>query len=182
MIEIVKQVIKYYLENNKSPSLQEIQINDKSLLEISWTFFVTILKSGQIRWSAWYVHPQSNSALKDLISVSVQAISSDSRFSPLSQDEFEDINIRVDYIDGSSREFLSDENDNKKIEKLNPVNSWLLVIKKDHKKLAVILPNINPKLSTWKDLYPILSNKLWEVFKQEDYLIYKLNTKQYTDY
>jgi AMMECR1 domain-containing protein len=45
MVEIVKQIIKYYLENNKAPSIEELVVLDKSLVERKANLFVTLYKS-----------------------------------------------------------------------------------------------------------------------------------------
>jgi hypothetical protein len=49
--------------------------------------------------------------------------------------------------------------------------------------MAVILPNINPSLLTWEDLLPILESKFntkW--FKEQEYIIYKIETQKYDNF
>jgi hypothetical protein len=48
--------------------------------------------------------------------------------------------------------------------------------------LSVLLPNISATLVSGKDIISVLSQKLDEEFKQDDYIVYLLETQQFTDY
>ena len=66
----------------------------------------------------------------------------------------------------------------KNAERNNPVNFWIIAIKRDYEKMAVILPNIHPSLISGDDYLEILPKKLGEKnFVDEDYIIYEIQTK-----
>jgi tRNA(Ile)-lysidine synthase TilS/MesJ len=48
--------------------------------------------------------------------------------------------------------------------------------------LAVILPNIDPKLFSASDLKQALSNKLAEEFDINNYITYKIETQTFSDF
>ncbi len=172
MIEIVQQTIDYYLNNFKTPKIEDLEIKDTSLLEETWSTFVTIYKNGEVRWSAWNIKEIKNSIAEELIENTVSAISKDSRFEALKLDEQKDIKIRIDKI--SSRTILQD----KELLEVDPTKNWVLAIKKDYTIMAAILPNISPLLLSWEDMIPVLEEKLkTKEFKESDYILYKIETE-----
>lgn len=175
MIDIVKQIIKYYLENNKkTPTKNELIINDISLLEKKWNIFVTVYKNWNIVWNSWNIVELENDLVWELIQNTITSLN-DPRFEKLTLDDLDKLKIRVDVI--NNRILL-----NKKIEDLNPVKSWILVIKKDYTKLSVILPNISPTLVSGGDFVKVISKKLDEEFKLENYIVYEIETEVFSDY
>jgi len=59
----------------------------------------------------------------------------------------------------------------------------VIAIKRDYDKLAVILPNISPKILTGSDFIEILKNKLQEKkFDEKDYIIYSISTISESNY
>lgn len=175
MIEIVKQIIDFYLRNWKEPTLWDLKIDDKTLLERQANVFVTVYKNGEVRGSAWNVKELEQNLILELLKNTVAAISRDSRFDPVKSSEAGELRVRVDEI--VNRTVLSAW----EMKKLDPLKHWLLVIKKDYSKLAVILPNISWRLMNWEDFYGVLDKKLWENFKEEDYIVYSIETNIYND-
>ena len=177
MIEIAKQTIDFYLKNFKTPSIDELDIKDISLTQTNGSLFVTIYKAWEIRGSAWNIKEIKNTLAEEIIENTIHAISKDSRFKPVKLNEAKDLKIRIDLI--KSRNILQD----KEILQIDPIKQWVLAIKKDYSKMAVILPNINPSLLTWEDLLPILEAKFnvkW--FKEEEYILYKIETQVYDNF
>lgn len=171
MISTVKQTIDYYTKYLKKPEINELKIEDPSLLEKNWSIFVTIYKNWEIRWSAWNIKEIKANLVDEIIENTIQAISKDKRFKPLTIDEAKDIKIRIDYI--TNRRVLQD----KEILNIDPTKSWVLAIKKDYSAMAMVLPNINPILLTWVDLFPILAAKFnIKNFEEKDYILYEIKT------
>ena len=171
MISIVQQTIDFYLKNFKTPKIEELKIEDSSLLEINWSVFITIYKKWEIRWASWNIKEISSTLVEELIENTITAISKDSRFKPIKLEEVKDLKIRIDKIE--NRKILQD----KEILQIDPTKSWVLAIKKDYSRMAVILPNINPILLTWEDLIPILETKFnTKKFEEKDYILYKIET------
>ncbi|MGE4443446.1 MAG: AMMECR1 domain-containing protein [Candidatus Altimarinota bacterium] len=174
MINVVKQVIEYYLTNGTIPTKNEIIITDNSLLEKKGTVFVTLYKNGNIVGSSGNVVELENNLATELIQNAVFSLQ-DPRFEKLTLSDLEKIKIRIDII--TSRNILD-----KKFEDLNPAKSGILVIKKDYTKLSIILPNISSTLVSGKDFPKILSRKLEEIFKIEDYIVYEIQTQVVNNY
>ncbi len=177
MIEIVKQTIDFFVKNGKKPEIKDLEIKDKSLLEKKWALFVTLYLKWEVRGSAWNIKELKENQAEELIENTIFAISKDKRFSKISASEAKDLKIRVDFI--VKRNLLK----NKKISELEPIKSWVVVIKNNYSKLAAILPNINPKIINWTDFIPVLKEKLSEKsFNEDDYIIYEIKTETKTSY
>lgn len=174
MLNIVKQTIKYYLENGKIPTKNDIIITDTSLMKKKGIVFVTLYKNGNIIGSSGNVIELENDIVNELILNSVYALQ-DPRFEKVTLSDLEKIKIRIDVI--VNRRVLETS-----IEELSPAKSWVLVIKKDYTKLSVILPNISPTLVSGKDFSKVLSKKLEENFVFENYIVYEIETEITTDY
>jgi AMMECR1 domain-containing protein len=175
MVEVVKQIIKFYLENNRAPSIWELVVLDKSLVERKANLFVTLYKSWEVTGSAWNIKELEQTALQELISNTIAALN-DERFPNLTLWEVDKIQIRVDEI--NTRQVLSDW----EILKLDPIKSWIIAIKKDREKLAVILPNISPLLINGSDFEAVLDKKLWEKSEEKNYDLFAITTKQETSF
>ncbi len=171
MIQVAKQTIDFYLKNFKTPKIEELNIDDKSLLEKKWSIFVTIYKKWEIRWASGNIKEIKENTAEEIIENTVSAISKDSRFKPIKLDEVKDLKIRVDTI--TNRKILGD----KEILQVDPVKLWVLAIKKDYDSMAVILPNITPLLLTWEDLIPVLKAKFnTKEFDEKEYILYQIKT------
>ncbi len=175
MIKIAKQVIEFYLKNNRSPNIDELIVLDKSLVSRRANLFVTIYKWWIIHGSAWNIKELEPTALQELIKNTIEAMN-DSRFWSLVLSDLWDIQVRVDEI------IWRDVLNTSEILKLDPLKKWVLAIKKDREKLAVILPNISPLLVTWEDFMSSLSKKLDEKFEEKNYDLFSITTKQETSF
>ena len=172
MISTVQQTIDFYLKNFKTPKVEELNIENSSILETDWSVFVTLYKSWEIRWASWNIKEIKTTIAEELIENTIWAISKDSRFKPVKLDEVKDLKIRIDKI--GSRKILQD----KEILQIDPTKSWVLAIKKDYSSMATVLPNINPLILTWEDLIPILESKFnVKKFEEKDYILYKIETE-----
>lgn len=176
MLTIAKETIKFYTKYFKTPTITDIKFEDEGLLDRQWSVFVTIYKNWEVRWSAWNIKEIKWSIAWEIIENTISAISKDDRFSKLKLDEVKDLKIRIDEI--TNRKVLQE----KEILKIDPVKNWVLVLKKDYDSIAMILPNIDPKLLTWEDFIPILEAKLWvKDFNENDYIMYSIETETFRD-
>lgn len=176
MLEIVKDSIEFYLKYLKEPTLQDIKVSDQNALNQKWACFVTIYKNGEVRWSAGNIKEIEWSLAQEIIKNSIEAISKDKRFAPLTLAEARDIRIRLDII--QDRKILEEG----KILWVDPMISGIIAIKRDYSKLATILPNISPKLMTGSDLLHMLEAKLEEKLEEKDYILYEIKTKTDRNY
>jgi len=185
MISIVKQTMEFYLQKMRAPLINELEISRSELTTTKWSCFVTLFLNWEIRGSAGNIKEIKNSIAEELIENTIEAMVWDSRFDKVTIWESKEIKIRVDLI--TNRKVLARTDDEAKkwfetISKIDPVKNWIIVIKKDYTNTATILPNIDPKLITWKDYNGILSAKLWEAFDENKYIIYQIETKVESDY
>lgn len=180
MINIVQQTIDFYLQKIRAPEISEIKIIQTELTTTKWSCFVTLFLNGEVRGAAGNIKEIKASIAEELIENTVDAMVADSRFDKVNIWEAKNIKIRVDLI--TNRRVLARTDDEAKkwvetVSKIDPVKNWIIVIKKDYSKTATILPNIDPKLISWKDYTNVLSAKLGEPFDENKYIIYEIETK-----
>jgi len=153
MKEIVSQILEQYFAKMREPKLEELNVDEK-YTNMKACCFVTLYINGEIHGSAWNVKEIHPNVAQELLDNTMQALTEDKRFSPITLGESEKIQFRVDTI--SNREMIS----LKDISDCDPSKLGIIAINRNYEKLAVILPNISPKLMTWEDLIPVLENKL----------------------
>ena len=177
MIDIVEQTIKNFATHGKAPELDKLKIADVTLKERKGSVFVTLYSKWEVRGSAGNIKPIEPTMLEEIILSTTSALSTDDRFERVSLDESGGLKIRMDEV--LSEVILVNE---KELLNLEPKKLWVIAIKKDYEKLVVILPNISSSIQFWKDYPEALGNKLWEKFNFKDYIVYKLETKQTTNF
>ncbi len=185
MISIVQQTLDFYLSKMSVPDITEITLANEELASTKWSCFVTLFLKWEVRWSAGNIKDVLGSIAEELIANTIQAISKDSRFSPLTIWEKNDIKLRVDFI--KNRKVVSRTPEQAKdwietLARIDPIKNWVIVIKKDYSKTATILPNIDPKVVSGNDYQDILSAKLEEQFEEDKYIIYEIETIVERDY
>ncbi len=171
MLDIVKQIINFYYKNFNKPKIEDLEIKDLELLKSTGSIFVTLYLNWFIKWSSWNIKEIEGNIISELIENTILALE-DSRFIKASLSEKDKLKIRIDEITNRGKP-LSDW----EIKNIDPTKAWILVIKTDYDKSAVILPNISWNLLTWEDFEPVLSKKLDETFDDKNYLVYKIETK-----
>ncbi len=177
MIDIAKQTLEYYFTKLVAPKVQELKIDDPSLLEKVGNVFVTLYKNGEVRGSAGNIKEIEKNIVEEIVANTLEAATSDSRFDKVTASEKDDIKIRLDTI--TNRKII----DEATLRKLDPVKYWTIAIKRDYEKLAIILPNISPNLITGSDTLEMLWKKLgWEKLNDDDFIIYQIETDIETDY
>ncbi|MDP5039230.1 MAG: AMMECR1 domain-containing protein [Candidatus Gracilibacteria bacterium] len=172
MIDLAKKIINFYIENSKTPTLDDldIEVNDKK-----GSIFVTLYKNGEVIGSAGNIVEIENSTNEELIKSCIGAIE-DKRFKKIDISDLNNIKIRIDEI--IEKNLLKD----KEITSLNPSDTGIIVIKKDYDDLAVLLPNISANINVGKDFILVLDKKLKSKYKKDDYLNYEIKTKITTNY
>ncbi len=177
MIDLAKKTIDFYIKHNSTPKTMNLVVTNSDLLVEKWSMFVTVYYKWAIRWSAWNVKELKKNLAEEVIENTITAISKDSRFNPIWPKEASELKIRTDYI--IKRELLKD----KSIKDIEPIKSWVIVIKNDYTKMAAILPDIDPKITNGVDFIPVLKEKLKEKeFREKDYLIYEIKTEVNTSF
>lgn len=177
MIHIVQQTIDYFIQHGQKPSIENIEVKDTNMVSQKAKVFVTLYKNWEIRWASGNVQEIHDNLVEELIENTIQALSKDERFDPVVGSEAKDIKIRVDLIE--NRTPLKDN----ELKTLDPTKYGVLAIEKKYTSMAVILPNMNPKLITGEDFWPIISEKCSKKsFLEADYILYKLETLTQTNY
>jgi uncharacterized protein with PhoU and TrkA domain len=70
----------------------------------------------------------------------------------------------------------------KTLSDLNPTQVWVIAIKRSNDKLAVILPNISPNITSGVELKKALELKLQENIVEENYILYEFTTQSFTSF
>jgi AMMECR1 domain-containing protein len=104
MLEIIEQIIKHYLQYKTTPTVNDLKIEDITLMEDKQSIFVTLYKNGEIRGSSGNINGNKRPLITELIENTVHALSKDTRFDPIELKEIEDIKVRLDII--TSRDVL----------------------------------------------------------------------------
>lgn len=177
MKELLLQILSEYFKKMREPQLSELNVWTNPILTEKGCCFVTLYINGNIRWSAWNIKEIHTSLAEELISNTIEALTKDKRFTPLTLDESEKIQFRIDRI--TDRKMIT----LKELSALDPTKYWVIAIHRNYEKLSVVLPNISPKLMTWDDFIPVLENKLTEsALSDENYILYQIETFIETNY
>ena len=169
----VQHIIDAYFLKMRAPDISELpeEKNTPPLSE-KWACFVTLYHKGEVRWSAGNIKEVHPTLAEEMLTNTVEAMTKDKRFTPITFDEKEWLNFRVDIIKNRAMIELEE------VRKLDPVKMWVIAIKRDYEKLAVILPNISPKLLIWSDLLTSLEKKLSDTkLSDKAYIFYKIETE-----
>lgn len=180
MIGLIREVIQVYFKTLSVPQLDDVNVWNQALLDTKGNCFVTIFLKGDVRGSSWNIKEILPTLAEEIILNTVNAISKDERFTPLSIIESEQITLRVDII--SNRTVIARSAEEKKenisiLSSVDPIKNWIIVIKKDYSTSATILPNIDSKILVWTDYLEAIWWKLWESFNEDEYIIYKITTQ-----
>lgn len=177
MLNIVKQIITFYFENNRVPIVSDLQIENQYLLSNKEPIFITLYLWWTVRWAAWSINCIKNNIVEELIDLTINALINDSRFDKINKDDATKLNIRIDTI--TNRNVVENEDT---FNKLNHIKDWVIVISKIYNKLVVLLPNISNTINNKEDFIKILSKKIWEPFIFDNYIVYKIDTKIESDF
>jgi len=176
MKEFVSEILSTYFSKLREPKLEELTVPE-DVKNKKGSCFVTFYLKWEVRWSAGNIKEIHDNLASELLDNTMQALTGDKRFAPLTLEESENIGIRTDFI--SERKIISEA----ELKKLDPVKYWVIAIQRNYEKLAVILPNMSPKLLTGSDFIPVLLQKLEEKkFSEKDYILYSIETQVETNY
>lgn len=179
MLDIIEQIIKFYLQYKKAPDVSDLKLEDASLMEEKKSIFITLYKNGEVAGSSGCINGNKRPLISELIDNTVYALEKDDRFEKLELKDLESIKVRLDIIE--SRDVLDDKENT--LEKLDPSKSGILAIKKDYENIALILPNIHPILLTGEDFKDVLQKKLDEKkFQKENYLLFEIKTQVHRNF
>ncbi len=176
LINIALSTINFYFKNRTIPTIEDLNLTTWNLLHTKWCIFVTIYKKWDVRWSAWNIKEFEPSVIHETIKSTIDAISKDSRFEPLKEEELNDIKLRIDYI--KDRVLISEW----KIVLLDPLKSWIIAISKDYSSAWIVLPNISNLLLSWVDFIWVLSAKMNKPFEEKNCYVYEIKTDVVTNY
>jgi AMMECR1 domain-containing protein len=177
MKELVAQILEFYFTKMREPKLTELKLESTGVTQEKGCCFVSFYINGEVHGSAWNVKEIHSTLTEELISNTIQALTGDKRFPPLTLEQTEKIQYRIDRI--SERKIVSQ----KDLSSLDPVKSGIIAIKRDYDKLGVILPNMSAKLLTGDDFTPVMLAKLDEKkLDDKNYILYEIKTEVETNY
>lgn len=173
--EFVEQILKTYFTKVREPKIEELTVPE-TLANAKWNCFVTLYLNGEVHGSAGNIKETKTSLAEELLENTMHALTKDKRFTPLTREQAEKLQFRVDVIQTTMIQ-------HKELRELDPTKSGVLAIKRDYEKLAVILPNISPKLVAGDDFTPVLLKKLSEKkLSDKEFIFYKVASEVETNY
>ena len=172
MKELVQEILDFYFTKMRAPDITELsKIKNTPILEEKWACFITLYSQWEIRGSAGNIKEIYPTLGEEILTNTIEAITKDARFSPVSLEERDHISFRIDYIKQRAMIHLEE------LKKLDPVKYWVIAIRRDYEKIATILPNISAKLLLWSDFIISLEKKLQDTkLNDTTYIFYKIET------
>jgi len=146
---IAFEAIKYYLKkgNLKRFSLEGLP---SELYEIQRGCFVSLHKTdGELRGCIGTIEPRDSNLYEEIKHNAISAAFNDSRFSPLTKAEFNDLEVSVDVLTPPEQVFSMDD--------LDPLIYGVIVTDESYRK-AVLLPSI-PGIDTLEEQLRIVKRK-----------------------
>ena len=130
-VELARETINTYIKEKR---IIEIPKNiPKELLENKKAVFVTIYKNGNLRGCIGTIYPVENCVAQEIINNAISASTLDPRFSPITENELDSLEIKVDE--------LTIPEDIKDTSYLNP-KKYGVIVSSGYKK-GVLLPDID---------------------------------------
>ena len=173
MISFVQEIIDFYFLKMRAPDISELsEKKNTPPLSEKWACFVTLYSKWEVRWSAGNIKEIHGTLAEEFLANTIEAMTKDTRFAPLKLEEKEGLSFRIDIIKHRTMIELEE------VKKLDPVKTWVIAIKRDYEKLAVILPNMSAKLLMGSDFLTSLEKKLSDTkLSDKAYIFYKIETE-----
>lgn len=180
MNKAARKILETYLNEKKIISTDELWLGNHALAKTKDLSFITLYKDWKIIASSWRINIKKANTIQELVENTLFCIK-DPRFAEAIKNPLEiiKINFRVDIITNDQRAIISDLKD------VDPKKNWLILISQNLWKIWVILPNISNLISTPKDLFSLVCKKAEldvNTIKEDDYILYKIESTVYSDF
>lgn len=180
MNKITRKIIETYLNEKRIPTLEELEIVWSSDINTKNLSFITLYKDGKVIASSGRINLKKPNTLAELIENTLFCLK-DPRFieSVKNPAELKNVNFRVDIISPEQRKVIN------KLDEVDIKKNWLIFISQNLWKIWVILPNIANLITSSDDLFSLVCKKAWvnrEELKEEDYILYKIESTVYSDF
>lgn len=180
MNEIAKKVIIKYLNEQKIPTLEELWVQNDPNITTKFCSFVTLYKDWKVISSSWRINLKKPNTILELIENALFCLK-DPRFvesikNPL---EINKVKFRVDLIRNEQRKVINS------LDEIDLNKHWMILISQPLWKVWVILPHMTNLASTPKDLFKLVCMKadLDDLtLKDEDYVLYSIETDEFSDF
>lgn len=179
MHNIVKKTLEIYLREKRIITQSELNTDEISYINQKNSVFVTLYNDWKIVASQGRIQCKKENTLMELIDISLACLK-DSRFSEnlAKLESLQNIQIRVDLIEPTSRRMLKD------ISELSIRDEWIIFLSQNFKALSVILPNMIKIDPTAQKYFEIAKKKanITQNLEFSDYVIYWLKTKIFSNF
>jgi len=109
ILQLAHRSIEYYFQTNKILEISEEEIPSEELKQ-ERSCFITLQLNGQLRGCIGHIEP-TQELYKDIIENAVSAAFHDPRFSPLTQNEYKQINIEISILTKPEKLEFTDSQD-----------------------------------------------------------------------
>ncbi|MDD2487208.1 MAG: AMMECR1 domain-containing protein [Candidatus Gracilibacteria bacterium] len=180
MNNIARKVLETYLNEKKILNTDELGLRDHEMAKTKDLCFVTLYKDGKIIASSGRVSIKKPNTAQELIENTLFCIK-DPRFAESIKNplEIKKINFRVDIMSNEQRKVVTS------LDEIDPKINGIILISQSLGKIGVILPKIANLISTSKDLFSLVCKKAGldaKDLKEEDYVLYKIESTVYSDF
>ena len=180
MHDIARKVIETYINEQKIPTIEELGMTMSEHINTKNLVFVTLYKDWRVIASSWRINIKKQNTVLELIENSLFCLK-DPRFSEAVKNplELKKVNFRVDIVKNDQRKVVNSLDD------IDINKHWLIIISQNLNKAWVILPNIANLVSTKEELFELVCRKAWldsKSLKNEDYILYSIETDKTTDF
>ncbi len=128
-VKLAKETVEEYTKTGNLPTLEEI---DKELLNNKSGAFVSLKKNGQLRGCIGTIEAVYDNLGEEIIHNAISACSRDPRFTPVREDELDDLVYSVDVL-GPAEPISS-------LEELDP-KKYGVIVSRDYRK-GLLLPDL----------------------------------------
>ncbi|MDD2565332.1 MAG: AMMECR1 domain-containing protein [Candidatus Gracilibacteria bacterium] len=180
MHKVAKKVIEMYLNEQKIPTVEELNLLTHEHSGTKNISFVTLYKDGKVIASSGRVNIKKANTILELIENALFCLK-DPRFveaikNPL---EIKNVKFRVDLISNNQRKVVNN------LDEIDISKDGLIIICQPLGKLGVILPNMANMVSTPQDLFNLVCMKAGldsKELKEDDYILYSIQSTQFSDF
>jgi AMMECR1 domain-containing protein len=184
MDKVVRKVINTYLKEQKILSIEELSLSTSEYLNKKFCSFVTLYKDWNVIASSWRINLKKSNTILELIENALFCLKDDRFIEKVkTPDDIKDVYIRVDFISPEWRKVINNIKDIDN--EIDIKKHWLILISQTLQKVSVILPNMVNIISTPKDLFTLVCKKASlneNDLKEEDYILYKIETIVFSDF
>lgn len=155
LIQLARAAIEFGLREGRQPSLADLNIDETNLTSANNPCFVTLEKNGDLRGCIGTLSFDNRKLVDNVVKYAYAAAFEDSRFSPLEEEEWQEISIEISVL--TKPELIDVKSEEELLRKLTPKQDGLVL--ESGSKRATFLPAVWDQLPDKKEFITQLKRK-----------------------